>query len=159
MRGGNQKYPAPGIADSVSTEPPSSPWGAALLSFLFPGLGQVYAHEFVKGCLLFTLAMAVAVFVFPIGAPAFIALYLRQPWPIAWFVAGAPTGPWEPLALVSVIVLAPASWMIWFGSVVHAYEAAARHNERFASVVCKVCGTRVPSDVSECSSCGAPVTG
>jgi hypothetical protein len=137
-------------------EPPSSPWGAAFLSFLFPGLGQVYAHEFVKGCILLIVSIGLGVFVFPIGILAFIALYLREPFPIAWFVAGVPPEFAPPVLVVSVLVLAPVSWVLWFGAVVLAYDAALRHNERFASHVCKVCGKRFSSKLAECPSCGAP---
>ncbi|HKZ98113.1 MAG TPA: hypothetical protein VJ326_00760 [Thermoplasmata archaeon] len=137
-------------------EPPSSPWGAALLSFMFPGLGQVYAHDFVKGCLLLTVSIGLGVFVFPIGVLAFIALYLREPFPIAWFVAGVPSEFAPPALVISVLFLAPVSWFLWFASVVQAYDAATQHNERFASLVCKVCGRRYTSGITECPNCGAP---
>lgn len=135
---------------------PTSPRVAAALSFAFPGLGQVYAHDFLKGILMLAIGMGLSFLVFPLGVPAFIILLLRASWPTALVLAGIPEVAVLPVLLILLFVLAPASWGFWFYASIHAFEAAERYNEHVAMTPCQTCGAMMPAMAAECPKCGAP---
>jgi hypothetical protein len=124
----------------VSTQTDKRPWLAALLAFLYPGLGHVYLREWLRALVWFFLVVTSSTLLVPDGAvPEGLSVE-------AFATAAAGIPPEAALALVSIT----------FFSMVDAYWVAKRRNERAAVVegtTCPHCGKDVDPDLDFCHWC------
>ena len=116
------------------------PWLAAVLAFIYPGLGHIYLREWLRAIVWFFLVVTSSTLLVPEGA-------YPQGLSIEAFLAAAEQIPPEAaLALVSIT----------FFSVVDAYWVAKRRNEQATvteGTTCPHCGKEVDPDLDFCHWC------
>jgi hypothetical protein len=126
------------------------PWLAAVLSFVYPGLGHVYLREWLRGLLWFGLAIGIAAITIPTAAvpPAGSEFSFEAVLQATSAVPQSAT-----LVIFGVIVL----------SVIDAYRLAAVGNTRAdtdAGLRCPECGHELDDpDLDFCPWCTAPLDG
>jgi hypothetical protein len=94
---------------------PKNPGVAAVLSFFWCGLGQIYNGSIAKGVLML-VAYPICVLISWFGVFALIA-------------AAAATGPDSGAKLLTGLVASSAAPTLWIGGMVGAYRTAERINE------------------------------
>ena len=124
----------------MSTRTDKRPWLAALLAFLYPGLGHVYLREWLRALVWFFLVVTSSTLLIPDGA-------VPQGLSVEALVTAAEQIPPEAaLALVSIT----------FFSMVDAYWVAKRRNAQSAvmeGTTCPHCGKDVDPDLDFCHWC------
>ncbi|WP_277505579.1 zinc ribbon domain-containing protein [Haladaptatus sp. DYSN1] len=118
------------------------PWLAALLAFIYPGLGHVYIREWLRALLWFGLMIATASFVIPEQAVQTADLSLSA------LSRASEQLPLE--AALSVLFITALS-------MIDAYRLAATKNQEVKAVVegtrCPNCGRDVDPELGFCHWC------
>lgn len=138
--------------------PAADPWIAAGLSFVFPGLGQIYVREWRQGaaivvfCVIITL-VSVPVGVVPISLGYLIFRFAPPPVGMPLFILP------EPLATVAValfVPLIPGGWCLWLFSIVRGYRGAFEFREAHPPKACPHCDDLVRWNAKACPRCSEP---
>ncbi|WP_338727684.1 zinc ribbon domain-containing protein [Haladaptatus sp. DJG-WS-42] len=118
------------------------PWLAALLAFVYPGLGHVYIREWLRALLWFGLMIATASFVIP-----------EQAVQTADLSIAALSRASEQLSLEAAFTVL----FITALSMIDAYRLAATKNQAVKAVVegtrCPACGRDVDPELNFCHWC------
>ncbi|WP_336361073.1 zinc ribbon domain-containing protein [Haladaptatus sp. ZSTT2] len=118
------------------------PWLAALLAFVYPGLGHVYIREWLRALLWFGLMIATASFVIP-----------EQAVQTADLSIAALTRASEQLSLEAAFTVL----FITLLSMIDAYRLAATKNQAVKAVVegtrCPSCGRDIDPELDFCHWC------
>jgi hypothetical protein len=124
----------------VSSQTEKRPWLAAVLAFVYPGLGHVYLREWLRALLWFFLVVTSSTLLVPDDAvPSAFSVD-------AFLTAAGNVPPEAALALVSIT----------FFSMVDAYWVAKRSNTQTAvmeGTTCPHCGKDVDPDLDFCHWC------
>ena len=137
--------PVTEIDTTVSSHTEKRPWLAAMLAFVYPGLGHIYLREWLRAILWFFLVVTSSTLLVPADAvPGTLSAE-------ALLEAAGNVPPEAALALVSITVF----------SMVDAYWVAKRRNEQVAVMegnTCPHCGKDVDPDLDFCHWCTERIT-
>lgn len=121
----------------MSEETPKRPWLAAVLAFVYPGLGHIYLRSWARAILWFS-AILITAFVF---IPQEILEGIASPGDVMDAANAVPTD--AAFALSTVIAI----------NVIDAYLTARRGNRMQMGARCPSCGREIDEDLSFCHWC------
>jgi len=141
---------------------PKGPWFAASLSFLVPGLGEIYAGRWRRGLVGLLATVVLCLVSFPVGfAPLYLLLIgglASSPGPPPFEFVFVP---WAAQALGPVAALAfflgiPVGFYVWISSTIAGYSGALAFNETHPPKECPRCGARSAWNARMCPRCAEP---
>jgi len=139
-------------------EAAADPWIATGLSFVFPGLGQIYVREWLQGTAILVFGAIITLSSVPVGVVPVSLGYLVfrfAPPPVGGSFLILP----EPLATAAValfVPLIPVGWALWLFSIVRASLGAIEFSEAHPPKACPHCDSLVRWNARACPRCSEP---
>ncbi|MFC7044929.1 zinc ribbon domain-containing protein [Halobacteriaceae archaeon GCM10025711] len=118
------------------------PWVAAILAFVYPGLGHVYLRLWLRALAWFALSMLTTALVLPESA-------------VTAFETGGFAAMSEAIRSLGLATLAPV-FLVQFLNIVDAYVAANRRDvvpDHEQAATCPECGRELDDDLDFCPWC------